>query len=217
MNPDLSAIKPHIKNIIFDFGGVLFDIDYNAPVTAFKALGVMNFDEIYSQANQLDIFDELECGRITAAQFVSALRDVTGLSLSDEQILTAWNVILLDIPKERAELVHKVKEHFRTFILSNTNAIHVEVFEQIIDRSLGLSWFKSAFEKVYYSNEIGIKKPYPSTYLAICDWHNLVPQETLFIDDSLQHVLGAREAGLHGYHLDLNKEEILEVLGDWAS
>lgn len=205
----------NVDAIIFDFGGVLFDIDYDAPVRAFRSLGLENFDQIYSQSSQSTLFDDLECGRIGEEEFIAAVHDHFQTDLSDEKILWAWNVILTGIPRERAELVHTIKENYRTFILSNTNAIHVAVFEQMIDDTIGLSWFKSGFEEVMYSNELGIKKPYPETYLKVCERHKLDPKRTLFIDDSIQHVQGAAEAGLLAYHLDLSKEDVLEVFKGW--
>jgi FMN phosphatase YigB (HAD superfamily) len=99
----------------------------------------------------------------------------------------------------------------RTFLLSNTNAIHVAEFEQMIAHTMDFELFKSAFEKIYYSNAIGIKKPHPETFLQVCEWNGLNPAETLFIDDSAQHVEGALQAGLHAYHLKPG-ERISELL-----
>ncbi len=201
-----------IKNIIFDFGGVLFNIDYQAPARAFKSLGMTNFEEIYAQAGQTPLFDELEKGTISQEDFIQELAKYLPRAVRPKEIKDAWNIILLDIPKERVELVHALKSKYRTFLLSNTNAIHVADFEQTVDETMGLDYFKSAFEKVYYSNEIGIKKPYPETYLEVCRWNGLKPEETLFIDDSIQHVKGAQEAGLHAYHLDLAHTDIVTAM-----
>jgi putative hydrolase of the HAD superfamily len=119
----------------------------------------------------------------------------------------AWNCILLGLWPEKVALVKSLREKgYRTFLLSNTNAIHVAEFEKMIAASMGLEQFRSAFEKVYYSNEIGIKKPYPETFLAVCEWNGLVPAETMFIDDSKQHVDGAAAAGLIAVHLTPDKE-----------
>lgn len=188
--------------MIFDFGGVLFDIDYSAPARMFKKLGFENFEEIYSQANQSDIFDRLETGKVSYDEFYDYLLSFCAEGTTHHQVVEAWNCILLDIMVEEVKLVKKVKEAgFRIFLLSNTNAIHVAEFEKMIDQKIDLQEFKSLFEKVYYSNEIGIKKPYPSTYLQVCEWNNLIPAETLFIDDSIQHVEGAKKAGLQAIHL----------------
>lgn len=190
-----------IKNIIFDFGGVFFEIDYNLPIEAFKKLGFASFDQLYTQSNQNEMFDRLETGKISNQEFLDYLHSFVPHADFD-QVLHAWNCILLHIWPDQAEVARMMKESgYRTFLLSNTNAIHVEVFERMIDDRMPLEKFKSYFEKVYYSNAIGIKKPYPSTYLTICEWNNLVPEETLFIDDSIQHVKGAEQAGLAAYHL----------------
>lgn len=200
-----------IKNIIFDFGGVLFEIDYHLPVKAFQQLGFEAFDQLYTQAMQRPEFDLLETGKITNEAFLEFLGSYVK-SATKEEILYAWNCILLKPLCDEIRYASKVRQAgYRTFLLSNTNAIHVEVFEQMIRDAMPLQEFQSGFEKVYYSNEIGIKKPYPETFLQVCEWNGLDPKETLFIDDSLQHVEGARKAGLHAHHM-LPGEKISELL-----
>ncbi len=204
-----------IDTVIFDFGGVLFDIDYDAPVHAFAELGLGDFKSLYTQAAQNPLFDLLETGKISDADFYEELRKHFGSELNDARLEAAWNSILTGIPKERVELIHELKAKKRTLLLSNTNAIHVRAFEKMMDQQFGLEYFRSAFEKVHYSNEIGIKKPDPRTFLALCDWHDLNPARTLFIDDSVQHVEGALKAGLKAYHLEVQKEDIRDVLASW--
>lgn len=190
-----------IRNVIFDFGGVLFEIDYHLPAQAFAKLGFTDFKEIYTQANQNPIFDKLETGKVSNEEFMQYLHSFVPKATRQE-VDDAWNCILLYIMPEQVEIVHQVKNSGRkTFMLSNTNAIHVAAFEKMIAEKMDINHFRSAFEKIYYSNVIGIKKPYPETYLKVCEWNNLIPSETLFIDDSIQHVKGAQEAGLAAYHL----------------
>jgi glucose-1-phosphatase len=191
-----------IKNVIFDFGGVFFEIDYHAPVREFKKLGFENFEEIYSQAAQSDLFDLAETGKISNEDFYKKIESYCPAGTTRQQVIDAWNSILLFIDESKVDIAREVKlKGYPTFLLSNTNAIHVAEFERMIDEKMGLPNFKSCFDKVYYSNEIGIKKPYPETFLAVCEWNNLEPSETLFIDDSLQHVEGAKKAGLQAAHL----------------
>lgn len=210
----MSIDKSKIKNIIFDFGGVLFEIDYHLPVKEFAKLGYDEFANIYSQSAQNEMFDRLETGRVSNDEFMQYLHDRVP-SATREEVDNAWNSILLHIMPEQVEAVYKVKQNgYRTFLLSNTNAIHVAAFEEMTDKVLGIDHFKNAFEKVYYSNEIQYKKPYPETFLKVCEWNGLVPEETLFIDDSLQHVKGALEAGLHAYHLQA-PERLADFLKDW--
>ena len=209
-NPD------SIDAIILDFGGVLYDIDYDAPARAFQALGMDDFKTLYSQASQSDLFDRLETGKIANDDFLRALQTYTPVGTTLEQVLHAWNVILLGIPKHRIDFVHELAAKYRMFLLSNTNAIHVAEFEQHIDAAMGLDYFRAAFEKVHYSNVLGLKKPYPETYLHLCELHGLAPERTLFIDDSVQHVRGALEAGLQAYHLEVPGEELAEVMRDFV-
>jgi glucose-1-phosphatase len=200
-----------VRNVIFDFGGVLFEIDYELPVKAFAKLGFQDFASLYTQAEQNPIFDQLETGKVDNESFMRFLRDCVPTATS-KQVDDAWNSILLHIMPEQVEFVHQVKQSGkRTFMLSNTNAIHVAVFEEMIAERMPIDHFRAAFEKIYYSNVIGIKKPYPETYLKVCEWNGLIPAETLFIDDSIQHVLGAEKAGLQTYHLK-NGERLNEVL-----
>lgn len=201
-----------VDAIILDFGGVLYDIDYPAPVRAFKALGMQNFEELYSKARQTDLFDLLETGNISNDDFLAELQKFVPERISKQQVLDAWNTILIGIPKRRIDFVHQLSSTYRMFLLSNTNAIHVGQFEKDIDEAMGLDYFRAAFEKVHYSNVLGIKKPYPETYLKVCEMHKLDPKRTLFVDDSPQHVKGAIEAGLFGYHLEVPEEDITTAL-----
>jgi putative hydrolase of the HAD superfamily len=190
-----------IKNIIFDFGGVLFEIDYHLPVKAFKDLGFSGFDELYTQAMQLEEFDLLETGKISNDAFLDFLRSHVA-DATKEDVLQAWNCILLQPLCEEIRHVRKLRENgYRTFLLSNTNAIHADLFERMIREAMPWEEFQLAFEHIYYSHVIGLKKPYPDTFLQVCEWNGLTAHETLFIDDSLQHVEGARSAGLRVHHL----------------
>lgn len=200
-----------IDNIIFDFGGVLFDIDYDAPVRAFKELGGNDFKAIYAQAAQSDLFDLLETGNISNEDFYKELKLALNIDYSDEVLEEAWNTILTGIPKERIDLIYSLKKRFKTFIFSNTNAIHVSAFENIVDKTMGLDYFKGAFKEVHYSNVLGIKKPYKDSFVKYCELENLEPSRTLFIDDSEQHVNGADEAGLIAFHLDVHQMDVRDV------
>jgi glucose-1-phosphatase len=212
----LLQVNPNeIDNIIFDFGGVLFNIDYTLPIAAFRKLGMKNFDEVYSQSQQDGLFDVLEIGSISKEEFISGLKVHFDREVSDQELLDAWNVILLDIPKARIEKVKSLREKYRTFLLSNTNALHVKAFEDIIDQSMGIDLFRDAFEEIHYSNEMGMRKPHVEIYQALLEKHNLDPQRTLFMDDTIRHVEGARKAGLHAHHFIVGEDEIEDLFKAW--
>jgi putative hydrolase of the HAD superfamily len=203
---DLSSVR----DVIFDFGGVLFEIDYNAPVREFAKLGFTDFKDIYSQAAQTDLFDKLETGNISNEDFFEFIESKCP-DASPEEVRVAWDSILTELwPKNVAEVKKLRDRGFRTYLLSNTNAIHVASFEKMIDTSMGLESFRESFDHIYYSNVIGMKKPYPATFQKVCEWNKLDPANTLFIDDSIQHVRGASEVGLKAVHLtNMNDVETL--------
>ena len=117
--------------------------------------------------------------------------------------------MLGSVPSERIELVARLKDRYQVLLLSNTNAIHVPAFERIIAHDNGITDFKSLFHGAYYSCEIGLRKPDEGAFRSVLEKHGADPSRTLFIDDSIQHVHGARNAGLHAEHLDLTKEDVL--------
>ncbi|MEN9947755.1 MAG: hypothetical protein RL106_578 [Bacteroidota bacterium] len=200
-----------IRNIIFDFGGVLFAIDYNAPAREFSKLGWEGFTSEYAQAAQSDVYDRLEIGDISTEDFWNYLYQKM-VNVPQQAVRDAWNSILLHPIAERIAAVPQIKNAgYRTFLLSNTNATHVPAFEQMMIDSGDFPNFKAGFEKIHYSQELGMRKPHPETFLHLCQLHGLLPSETLFIDDSIQHVEGAKKAGLQTLHLTPEKDLLLEL------
>jgi putative hydrolase of the HAD superfamily len=200
-----------IRNIIFDFGGVLFAIDYNAPAREFSKLGWAGFTSEYAQAAQSDVYDRLEIGDISTEDFWNYLYQKM-VNVPQQAVRDAWNSILLHPIAERIAAVPQIKNAgYRTFLLSNTNATHVPAFEQMMIDSGDFPNFKAGFEKIHYSQELGMRKPHPETFLHLCQLHGLLPSETLFIDDSIQHVEGAKKAGLQTLHLTPEKDLLLEL------
>ncbi len=195
--------------ILLDLGGVLIDVDYQATARAFRDLGHPDFERLYSKAQQDHLFDGFETGALSPAQFRDRIRQVLDPALSDTVIDANWNAMLGSVPPERIQLVHRLKERYQVLLLSNTNAIHVPAFEAIIARENGITDFKQLFHGAYYSCEIGLRKPDASSFLHVLEKHGADPARTLFIDDSIQHVVGARNAGLHAEHLELAHEDVI--------
>lgn len=187
--------------IIFDLGGVILNIDYHLTKEAFEKLGIEDFDVIYSQAKQTDIFDKLETGKISAQHFINKMLDFLPAGTSPNAVVKAWNAMLLDLPKVRLDLLSSLKQKYTTLLLSNTNEIHVDAFHAIIQQQHGLKNLENFFDTAYYSNELGRRKPDVDTFTHLCEIHQLNPSSTLFIDDSIQHIEGAKKAGLLAYHL----------------
>ena len=193
------------SNLLFDFGGVLYDIDYAATERAFLALGIEQFEEKFSKQRQSQLFDLLETGKIKSDEFLERMQSLCPIGTTKVQLLNAWNAMLIGIPDEKRRLIESLQGRYRLFLLSNTNRIHARFFEAQIEKQYGLARFKSLFEKVYYSHEIGQRKPHASVFKWVVEQNGLKAEETLFIDDSPQHLEGAKQAGLQVLQVQTNK------------
>ena len=193
----------NIDNIIFDLGNVILNIDYQNTIDAFEKIGVPDASIFYSKSSQLNIFNQLETGRISKQNFILEIQKFVPKA-SASQIINAWNAILQDLPNERLEILKNIKDKFSIFLLSNTNTIHIE---KIIDK-LGkkkYEEFYNLFDKVYYSHEVKLRKPNADIFKLVIKENYLSIKNTLFIDDSIQHIESAKKIGLKTYHLDGNE------------
>lgn len=189
-----------ISAIIFDLGGVLYDIDLNRSVKAFEALGLENFDELYSLKEQTELFDKLETGKIGREEFVKHLQKHLPHITDTEKMLDAWRALLIDMPQENIDILHQLKKDYKLYLLSNTNEIHIEEINRYLQQNCGIQDIRHLFDKAYLSYEIGMRKPGVEIYNYVLESHNLNPKETLFIDDSQANIDGAEEAGIMGLY-----------------
>jgi putative hydrolase of the HAD superfamily len=190
----------NIKNIIFDLGGIFLNIDFARTRQAFIGLGVADFDNYYTQHHASNLFELLETGKITPEEFHNTFVKETGVHLSYDQLREAWNALLMDFPVERIDWLKSIRSRYKTFLFSNTNQLHYDAFSTTYRQQFGED-FDSNFIKAYYSHQLGLRKPYIESYQFILNEQNLKPEETLFIDDTLKNIEGARKAGLHTHHL----------------
>jgi glucose-1-phosphatase len=190
----------NIKNIIFDYGNVIFAIDFKQVQQSLKALGISDVDQFYGHLQQDEIFDLFDRGQITAAEFRNRIREKAGNSkLTDEQIDNAWNSILVGIADGNHDLLLKLKDKYRTFLLSNINEIHYNFIMKYLKSDFGFDNNDHLFEKLYYSHFTGMRKPEPAIFEKVLSENNLNPAETLFIDDSPQHLESAKKLGIQTY------------------
>ena len=192
----------NIKAVIFDFGGVILNIDYNKTAKAFQALGVKNFDEMYSQKNANPLFHDLEEGRINEQEFYDAFRKSCNIELTDQQIKTAWNAMLMDYREEALHTLKAIKQKYKLYLLSNTNSIHHTAFNKIYRDQIYHGSLDNYFDKAYYSHEIHHRKPGKEAYEFVVKENNLSPSQTLFIDDSIQNIHAAKASGLQTVFLE---------------
>ena len=196
----------NINTIIFDLGAVILNIDYHKTMDAFAKLGVADVANFYSKQQQTTLFDAIETGKITEHSFLQKLQEST-TNASIAAVQNAWNALLLDLPEERLALIKELKKEYSILLLSNTNAIHIDAFK----KQLGAEkWeeFSLLFDKMYLSHEVGLRKPNKDIFHLILNEHSLKAENTLFIDDSPQHIKAAKEIGIRSHHL-LDDEDIL--------
>ena len=195
-----------INAIIFDLGGVIFNIDYALTIKDFKKIGIKDANIFYSKTQQNKIFDKLECGVISKKIFINEMMKFT-ITKDKKKIEDSWNSMLLNLPLNRINYLKKINKNYRIFLLSNTNIIHIDK----IKRDMGEDrWkeFNNLFEKVYLSYKIGIRKPSPESFYIILKENNLIADNVLFIDDSIQHINTAKRIGIKTYHLQENEDII---------
>ena len=202
-----------IRNIVFDLGGVLLNIDPKRTIEAFGQLGMKQLIGDKGLSYDHEIFYLMEQGKITPDEFRNGIRELLTPDITNDQIDSAWTAMLLDFPKIRVELLQKLRGEFGIYLFSNTNAIHVAKYQAIFRNQHGFE-VTSLFEKVFHSNEIGYRKPSPESYHEIIRLSGIGAKETLFIDDSHANVEGAMACELKGYWLEPG-EKIEEIFQDY--
>lgn len=196
-----------IKNIIFDLGGVILDIDEKM---AFHQLQKKGFSDLQLlQSPQFLALDErFERGIICAATFRDRVKKMLGFPrMSDASFDDVWNSMLLDIPVERIRAIEEIKQHYRIFLMSNTNEIHYDLYVRDLQLRFGYAEFDDLFDKAYLSFDTHLLKPDPLFFELILDQQSLKPEETLFIDDSKTNIEAAMGLGLHVFHI--KREELV--------
>jgi len=193
-------VPKNITSVIFDLGGVLFDIDYALTQQAFIALGAADFDKAYSQQKQHGIFDDFEKGKASPAQFRAEVKKWLPTHITEKQVDEAWNALLIGFPKEKVELVKMLRNRYNLFLLSNTNEIHLPAVLEMMDKSHSPGIMGTLFEKEYYSCRMGMRKPDLEIFDKVIEENLLDRETTLFIDDSIQNIVGAEAAGIQTMH-----------------
>lgn len=204
-------MRQQYKNIIFDLGGVLFNIDYNRPVQAFAALGYKGFEAMYSQAGAHPLFEKLETGAISNHNFFETMQALAPQPVSSEQIKGAWNSILQGFRLASMEYLHQLQQYYQLYLLSNTNAIHLVQIQDFCQKQTGQKSLDDFFTKAWYSHVVGLRKPNEDIYQFILEDGGLLAQETFFIDDSAQNIATAERLGIRSHLLQPN--ERIEGLG----
>lgn len=189
------------RNIIFDLGGVLLNIDYRRTTEAFGKLGLAAPEEAFSKYRQASLFREFEKGTVSAQAFLQKLSEKIP-DASSNDLKQAWCALLGHMPAASFKLLEKLRKGgYGTYLLSNTNEIHKEAFEKHIEEVYGIQKFLGLFDRVYYSHEMGIRKPDAAAFRTVLQENGLAAEETVFTDDTEEHVAAALGTGIRALHL----------------
>ncbi len=196
-----------IKNIIFDFGDVLINLDKDALPKALTAYGSNAADP-----ELLALSQAYEKGAISSDLFLDEAAARLG-EQQKERLVGYWNRTILDFPDARLKFLEALSAGgaYRMFLLSNTNDLHMEYVRKTMGPQR-YRRFQNCFEGFYLSYEMGLRKPEPGIFRQLLDSHGLLPAETLFIDDTLEHILSATGLGLQTWHLQVGREDVRELL-----
>ncbi len=200
----------NIKNVIFDLGGVIINLDMQKTLNEFNKMGEIPFDKFYSNNKQSELFNDFDKGKISEFDFFEQLKKDIRYKGPAAHLLLAWNAMLKDVPEERLDVLVTMKQNYNTYLVSNTCETHIEAFEHNLHHTHGIKNFNDYFDKVYYSCRVGMRKPDKEIFELVLNENDLKPEETVFIDDSIQHVKGAGDCGINAFLLEKNME--LETL-----
>lgn len=207
--------KNSLKNIIFDLGGVLLELDVQKTFDAFGEIGLTKELVMKRYNREENFFFQFEKGQIFADEFRTSLREMIGNSVSDEKIDYAWNEMLRGFLDDTIRLLSGLSEKYPLYLLSNTNEIHLPVYSEQFREASGGTDLQKYFIKSYFSHIIKTRKPEPESFIYVLKDAGLEANETLFIDDFEENCISAREAGLvaHQFKPDENLRDVLGRYG----
>ena len=198
-------MEKNIKNIVFDLGGVLVDLDFKSAINGLQEAGFANVKEQLQAFDRGGIFQKFELGEVNADEFRTAIRENSTVTLTDEEVDTLWNLMLLEIPREKLELILELRGKYMVYLLSNTNPIH---WDYVCKNAFNYRGFRvnDYFEETFLSYEMHLAKPDKAIFEKVLEEANLLPEETLFIDDSEANCQAAEELGIHTHHYHIGDD-----------
>jgi len=197
------------KNIIFDYGNVIFEINFKRTQEALSNLGISDIESFFAHKGHNSLFDDFEVAGISADDFRNGIRTAANnKQLTAEQIDEAWNSLLIGVSKGNHDVLLAVKQKYRTFLLSNNNQIHYDWIINYLQKEFDIDNYDHLFEKAYFSQLMRLRKPNVNIFEQVLTENNLDAAETLFIDDSPQHIAGAKKAGLHTLLMNVHPEQL---------
>lgn len=190
-------IPPHIRHVIFDLGEVIIDLDIPGTVEKLSRLSGKTPAEVREIYSSSETFLDYEKGLISDEEFRSGANRLLGTDMSMEEFSAIWNGMLYRLPEERLQLLDRIRPDYRTFLLSNTNALHLEAFNAMVQTISPSRRMHDYVEYAYYSHLVNMRKPNEEIFRLVLEEQNLKPEETLFLDDNADNIIGASRLGIH--------------------
>ncbi len=208
----MNCIPDRINTLIFDLGGVIVDLEPKRTLTEFALLANKPVTEILELYRIHSSFHAYETGRIGEEEFRNSIRIMFNLQASNSEIDRCWNAMLIDIPAEKLAMLSRLKNHFTTLVLSNTNSIHLEYINKIILKGELLDAY---VHHAHYSHQLGMRKPDREIYEYVLNAHSLLPEQTLFLDDTSDNILAAKALGIEALLIE-HPARVIDLFKNYA-
>lgn len=208
----MSDLK-NIEAIVFDLGGVILNIDFALTQKELERLGLKDAGAYFGKYTQSGFFDKLDRGEIQQAELFKEISKLLHMEATEQQLLKAWNSMILDFPASRIDLLKKLRKKYKIYLLSNTNTIHYNYYNERI-RHLGEESLDALFDGVFYSFRLGMRKPEKRIFQAVLDSLNIESRKILFVDDTEMHLSAAEEFQMQTIHISETKD-ICDVFSDY--
>ncbi|WP_430814125.1 HAD family hydrolase [Carboxylicivirga sp. RSCT41] len=202
-----------IDAYLFDLGGVIVDISPAAAISAFSKLGLSNLEEQITHGHHNGLFKQYELGAVSTQDFIRQIKDLLPHTTTDEQIIDAWNQMLVELPLERLQIIESLKEQVPVYLLSNTNELHRSTFVRM---AYGIENIEAYFTKTFYSFEIKHSKPDKGAFEYVIANTGIKPERTLFLDDSQLNLDVADELGFQTVLVSKN-DPMTDILGKMST
>ena len=195
-------LVPSVKNLIFDLGGVILDLSVDHTLQSFAKLSRLPKEKVQDLYVSTPGFLEYEKGLIDDDTFRGFVRQTFSIQADDASLDECWNAMLRGIPTVKLELLLRLQNEFRVFLLSNTNAIHLEYINgHMLPKNGKENSLDRYFHKAYYSHRMKKRKPDAEIFEQVLEENNLMPEETLFLDDYAVNIEGAKALGIKTIHV----------------
>lgn len=189
----MPPVAATVDALVFDFGGVLVDLDFNRAFGAWANAAQVPASRIAARFSFDKAYEAHERGEIDADEYFAHLRSLLGLPLSAEELLAGWNAIFVGLLPEIDKLLAQLAKSFPLYVFTNTNPAHRTFWQSRYENML------ARFAGVFCSCDLGARKPSAEAFLEVCKRIGMAPSRIGFFDDRLENVLGARQAGLNAF------------------